>query len=77
MGSRVLLSIIMVNWNVRDLARKGILSIRRESLLPADEYEIIVVDNASADGSAEMFRALLYRFEYFCEQNDLADPAST
>ncbi len=57
MDSRVVLSIIIVNWNVRDLARKCLLSVRREMLLPVEEYELIVVDNASGDGSAEMFRA--------------------
>jgi GT2 family glycosyltransferase len=53
----MVLSIIIVNWNVRDFARACIQSIRRELLLPADQYEVIVVDNASRDGSAEMFRA--------------------
>ena len=53
----MLLSVIIVNWNVRDLARKCLQSIRREMLLPADEYEVIVVDNASADGSVEMLRS--------------------
>ncbi len=57
MNSRVVLSIIIVNWNVRDLARNCVLSIRREMQLPVGEYEIIVVDNASSDGSVEMFRA--------------------
>lgn len=57
MASRVILSIIIVNWNVRELARKCLLSIRNEMLLPADQYELIVVDNASSDGSADMFRA--------------------
>ena len=56
MASRVILSIIIVNWNVRDLARKCLLSIRKEMLLPADQYELIVVDNASSDGSTDMFR---------------------
>lgn len=56
-SSSVLLSIIIVNWNVRDLVRKSIQSVRRELLLPADRYEIIVVDNASGDGSAGMIRA--------------------
>jgi N-acetylglucosaminyl-diphospho-decaprenol L-rhamnosyltransferase len=57
MDSRPALSIIIVNWNVRDLARKCVLSLRREMLLPAGDYELIVVDNASADGSAAMFRS--------------------
>lgn len=57
MDSRMMLSVIIVNWNVRDLARKCLLSIKREMLLPVDAYEILMVDNASGDGSVEMFRA--------------------
>jgi len=51
------LSIIVVNWKVRDLLRTCLLSVRREMLLPAEDYELIVVDNASHDGSVEMLRA--------------------
>lgn len=46
-------SIVIVNWNTRDILRDCILSIRRETTLP---HEIIVIDNASRDGSAEMVR---------------------
>lgn len=47
------LSILIVNWNVKDLLRDCLLSIRRETSLPEKEYEIIVVDNASTDNSVE------------------------
>lgn len=50
------LSIIIVSWNVRDLLRECIRSVQSNLSLPPDEYEIIVVDNASDDGSAEMVR---------------------
>lgn len=49
------LSIIIVNWNVRELLRDCLLSIERgrgELTL-----EVIVVDSASADGSAAMLAA--------------------
>jgi len=49
------LSIIIVNWNVRDLLRACLCSVARETT--ATSYELIVVDNASADGSVEMLRA--------------------
>lgn len=48
------LSIIIVNWNVRELLRESIMSVKREVDLPRDQYEIIVVDNASSDNSVEM-----------------------
>ncbi len=48
-------SIIIVNYNVKDFLRQALLSVRRAvSGLTA---EIIVVDNASEDGSAETVRA--------------------
>ncbi|MBN1953663.1 MAG: glycosyltransferase family 2 protein [Anaerolineae bacterium] len=43
------LSIVIVNWNVRDLLRSCLRSI-------APGVEVIVVDNASTDGSAGMVR---------------------
>jgi hypothetical protein len=47
-------SIVIVNWNTRDLLRDCLLSIRNETTVP---FEIIVVDNASTDGSDAMVRA--------------------
>ena len=48
------LSVVIVNYNTRDLLRSCLLSLRASEGLA---LEIIVVDNASADGSAEMVRA--------------------
>ena len=48
------LSICIVNWNTRDLLKACLHSIERYP--PAEPYEVIVVDNASTDGSAEMVR---------------------
>lgn len=43
-------SFILVNWNTRDLADQAIASVLRfEKTVP---FEVILVDNASADGSA-------------------------
>jgi GT2 family glycosyltransferase len=48
-------SIIIVNWNSRDLLARCIDSIIKHP--PSVPYEIVVVDNASTDGSAEWLRA--------------------
>lgn len=47
------LSIVIINWNVRDLLRRCLESIFA-SRLPG--LEVIVVDNASSDGSLDMLR---------------------
>lgn len=46
------LSIIIVNWNSRELLRKCLVSIRANP--PSCSYETIVVDAASYDGAREM-----------------------
>ena len=50
------LSIIIVNWNVRELLRACLQSVYAQAGLPPERMQVIVVDNASADGSAEMVR---------------------
>lgn len=47
-------SIVIVNWNTKELLRACLDSIRRHP--PASKFEVIVVDNHSKDGSAEMVR---------------------
>ncbi len=47
------LSIIIVNWNVRDLLDRCLASICAADI-DADDLEIIVVDSASDDGSIDM-----------------------
>lgn len=44
-------SVIIVNWNVRELLYACVTSLRRQQGVA---FEIFVVDNASSDGSAEM-----------------------
>ncbi len=47
-----MLSILIVNWNTRDMMRACLRSLQRTCA--ATEHEIIVVDNASHDDSAAM-----------------------
>jgi GT2 family glycosyltransferase len=51
------LAIIIVSWNVRNLLRRCIVSLRASLAASAIDGRIIVVDNASADGTAAMLRA--------------------
>ncbi len=47
------LSVIIVSWNVRELLARCLASLRAAGI---GSWEIIVVDNASSDGSAAMVR---------------------
>jgi GT2 family glycosyltransferase len=48
-------SIIIVNWNTRDVLRDCLKSIYQQT--NKCDFEIIVVDNASSDGSAQMVKS--------------------
>jgi len=48
------LSIIIVNWNAKDVLRDCLTSIY--STIKKTSFEIIIVDNCSSDGSVEMIR---------------------
>jgi len=50
----MIFSFVIVNWNVRELLEKCLLSIEKFS--SHFNFEIIVVDNASMDGSVAMMR---------------------
>lgn len=49
------LSIIIVSWNTQDLLRKCLSSIL--DIIGTPQFEVIVVDNGSSDGSAAMVSA--------------------
>ncbi|MFZ1267875.1 MAG: glycosyltransferase, partial [Anaerolineae bacterium] len=48
------LAIIIVNWNVRQLLAGCLTAIAASQRPPGQSWEVWVVDNASADGSADM-----------------------
>lgn len=48
-------SIIIVNWNTRDILQDCLKSIYEQTR--DIDFEVIVIDNASSDGSAEMVKA--------------------
>jgi len=50
-----MLSIVLANWNTQDLLRQCLASLARSEA--GRGAEVIVVDNASADGSAAMLRS--------------------
>ncbi len=50
---RIDVSVCIANWNCRDLLRACLASLRDQGGVTA---EVIVIDNASADGSAELVR---------------------
>jgi GT2 family glycosyltransferase len=49
------LSVIVVTWNVRDLTLACLAALQRET--PGIDTEVIVVDNASGDGTAQAVRS--------------------
>ena len=76
------LSVVIVSYNTRDLLRNCLHSLRQSEGLA---LEIIVVDNASTDGSADMARAefpeaiLLAQSlnTWFCAGNNIGIRAAT
>ena len=48
------LSVIVVNWNTRSLLEDCLESLFADP--ESDTWEVIVIDNASSDGSVEMIR---------------------
>ena len=55
-GAPIEVSVIIVNWKVKDLLRGCLRSVEAHSGLPPGCVQTIVVDNDSGDGSVEMVR---------------------
>ncbi len=63
------LTIIIVTWNTRDLTRGCLASIEKAD--PRHIWEVVVVDNASADGTPEMIRAIFPWVRLRCNDRNL------
>lgn len=50
------IAVIIVNWNVRDHLHACLSALFERTALARDEMQVIVVDNASHDGSVKMVR---------------------
>lgn len=70
-GQPPMVSIVIVNWNVRELLRACIASVYADSGLPAERLQVIVVDNASADASAAMVREAFPQVELIANTDNL------
>src|SRR6185436_13262470 len=51
------LAIITVSWNTRDLLRRSIQTVHASLAGAGIDYTIVVVDNASSDGTPAMLHA--------------------
>jgi N-acetylglucosaminyl-diphospho-decaprenol L-rhamnosyltransferase len=67
------LSIVIVNWNVRDLLRRCLLSLAPGPAAADHQlaYEVFVVDCASSDGSVEMVRREFPQVQLFASDKNL------
>jgi GT2 family glycosyltransferase len=64
-----MLSILIVNWNSKELLRKCLLSIRGECASLA--IQVVVVDGGSFDGCAEMIAAEFPEVEFVQSQENI------
>jgi GT2 family glycosyltransferase len=61
-------SVVTVNWNSRDDLRACLSSLATQTYV---DLEVLVVDNASSDGSAEMVRSLFPQFTLLQQSQNL------
>ena len=59
MGLRI--SVVIPTYNRRDMLLKCLRALDRQTILP-QEFEVIVVDDGSTDGTGEMLQAETFRF---------------
>jgi len=66
-----LLGIVIVSWNVRDLLARALESVFADLDTSSIDARVIVVDNASHDGSVELIRSRFPRVELIALDNNL------
>ncbi|MGV3707478.1 MAG: glycosyltransferase family 2 protein [Gemmatimonas sp.] len=64
-------TIIIVNWKVRELLRACLQSVYEQQRGNETDYEVIVVDNASDDGSVEMVQAEFPRVRMMANSHNI------
>lgn len=62
------LSIVIVSWNDREKLQNCLASIYRENL---PSFEVLVIDNASSDGTPEMVRERFPRVDLHCNPRNV------
>lgn len=65
------LGVVIVSWNVRDLLARCLSALFVELDRAALEARVVVVDNASHDGSPEMIRLQFPRVELIAREDNL------
>ncbi|HQY93987.1 glycosyltransferase family 2 protein [Caldilinea sp.] len=67
----MLLSVVIVNWNTRDLLMRCLRSLQTaRQALPAGATEVIVVDNGSSDGSPQAVAATFDDVQLIANQHN-------
>ena len=60
--------LIVLNWNDKELSRKCLSSIEKVSY---PNYEVLIVDNNSEDGSVEFFKNHFPNYDILALENNL------
>lgn len=68
------LSIVIVSWNTREITRECLESVYRQTR--GIHFEVIVVDNASEDGSAQMVAAQFPQVVLICSPSNVGFAAA-
>ena len=66
-----LLAVVIVSWNVRDLLARALESLFADLDTSSIGSRVLVVDNASRDGSVEMLRSRFPRVELIALERNL------